>query len=168
MTFCSSGMTRVALTLEQFTSTLGTREGGECLERRIKYFPFFIGNNAAAYTFCATLCRSVIIFRGPWQVAQVLKPSDLAMQDYFGHSVAQYRSADSLLAPSFSHHFLLLLRCRHVLIGAWGADSSSYVSLGAAYVYMYSSAGWELEAKVGAIPRWYLMGPRHVQLCLCV
>jgi hypothetical protein len=66
---------------------------------------------------------------GAWGAQQVLKPQDLAMQDYFGHALAQYR-------------------CRHVLVGAWGADSSSYVSLGAAYVYMNTATGWQLEAKV--------------------
>lgn len=68
-----------------------------------------------------------------WAAAQILKPSDLAMQDYFGHAVSQYR-------------------CRHVIVGAWGSDSSSYVSLGAAYVYMNSADGWVLESKVMCIP----------------
>lgn len=67
-----------------------------------------------------------------WVAQQVLKPDDLAMQDYFGHSIAQYH-------------------CRHVLVGAWGADSSSYVSLGAAYIYMNTGAGWKLEAKVEGV-----------------
>ena len=64
-----------------------------------------------------------------WAAEQVLKPDDLSMQDYFGHSLSQYR-------------------CRHVIVGAWGADSSSFVSLGAAYIYMNSNEGWKLETKV--------------------
>lgn len=70
---------------------------------------------------------------GGWAAEQVLKPDDLAMQDYFGHSVSQFR-------------------CRHALVGAWGADTSEFVSLGAAYIYMNSASGWKLETKVRIPP----------------
>jgi hypothetical protein len=66
---------------------------------------------------------------GAWTVEQALKPTDLAMQDHFGHTLAQYK-------------------CRHMIAGAWGADTSSFVSRGSAYIYMNSEDGWRLEAKV--------------------
>lgn len=46
---------------------------------------------------------------GSWRVAQVLKPSDLAMQDYFGHSVAQYRSVQTFTGCRCIHPSLLAI-----------------------------------------------------------
>ncbi|MGD1806734.1 FG-GAP repeat protein [Dapis sp. BLCC M126] len=78
-----------------------------------------------------TKCGAADIYEfkgGQWQHQQILQPSDLKTQDYFGSSVA--------------------IDSKKAIVGVWSADAPGKENCGAAYIFHLENGKWVQKAKL--------------------